>query len=139
MASSTTESMIVEAIALFREKYQSDPTVAAFAPGRANLIGDHTDYNDGFVLPFALPYKTIIVASKSTDAETKIYSTLMPDSPVSFKIDKDLKKGQPSWANYVKGTVYQYIEDLPKGCAFNAVIISNVPLGSGLSSSAAIE
>lgn len=136
---SSTEEMLAEAVALFREKYSSDPAVAAFAPGRANLIGEHTDYNDGFVLPFALPYKTIIVAAKSNDEETRICSTLVPDAPVSFKIDKDLSKGKPSWANYVKGTVYQYIEDLPKGCGFNAVIVSNVPLGSGLSSSAALE
>eukprot|EP01031_Cornospumella_fuschlensis_P050163 gene50163-61388_t len=128
-----------EALALFKQKFSAEPETAVFAPGRANLIGEHTDYNDGFVLPFALPHKTIIVASRSSSKETIVYSTAKPGEPVTFTINGALTKGSPTWGNYVKGVIFQYIGDLPKDFAFNAVISSNVPLGSGLSSSAALE
>ena len=102
--------------------------------------GEHVDYNEGFVLPFALPFRTIIVGSKSTSKYSRIYSLNMKDvEPVSFEINEQLAKGKPTWANYVKGTVFQYLNELPKDAAFDAVIWSNVPLGSGLSSSAALE
>ena len=108
--------------------------------------GEHVDYNDGFVLPFALPFRTIIVGSKSsTSSNSRIVSvnmntdTNLPLIPVKFEINDKLSKGQPIWANYIKGTVYQYLNDLPKDAAFDAVVWSNVPMGSGLSSSAALE
>lgn len=137
---SLQDPLLVEAVTIFRQKFLANPEVAVFAPGRANLIGEHTDYNEGFVLPFALPYKTIIVACKSSAKDCAVYSTAIDDMPAIFRADKSLDQGEPGWANYVKGVVFQYLDDLPRdGCAFNAVIVSNVPLGSGLSSSAALE
>lgn len=134
------DQQLIEAVQIFRDKFSSNPDVAVFAPGRANLIGEHTDYNEGYVLPFALPYKTIIVASKTVNAECVVYSTAIDEKPAIFSADKTLSQGDPEWANYVKGVVYQYLDDLPHdGVSFNAVIVSNVPVGSGLSSSAAIE
>jgi galactokinase len=133
------EQLFSEATALFKEKFSESPTFTVFAPGRANLIGEHTDYNNGFVLPFALPHKTVIVASKSSTTKCQVYSTAMRKDMVEFTIDENLRKGTPSWGNYIKGTIYQYLLDLPKDFAFNAVISSNVPVGSGLSSSAALE
>lgn len=134
------DQQLIEAVQIFRDKFSSNPDVAVFAPGRANLIGEHTDYNEGYVLPFALPYKTIIVASKTVNAECVVYSTAIDEMPAIFSADKTLSQGDPEWANYVKGVVYQYLDDLPHdGVSFNAVIVSNVPVGSGLSSSAAIE
>ena len=59
------DHLLATAVYLFRDQFGSDPSVAAFAPGRVNLIGEHTDYNDGFVLPFALPYRTVIVGAKA--------------------------------------------------------------------------
>ena len=109
------------------------------------IIGEHVDYNGGFVLPFALPFKTIIVGSKARSKVSKIYSininseSIKIEEIVSFEINDKLSKGTPTWANYVKGTVFQYLKELPKDAAFNAVIWSNVPMGSGLSSSAALE
>ena len=133
--------LLSEAIDLFYVKYGSVPDIAVFAPGRVNLIGEHTDYNDGFVLPFALPHRTIIVASRvKHSTTTSIISSLDPAAPpVQFKINSTLCEGVPSWANYVKGTIYQYLNDIPENFAFNAAIVSNVPTGSGLSSSAALE
>jgi galactokinase len=133
------------AVAKFEELFGSRPSVGVFAPGRVNLIGEHTDYNDGFVLPFALPFRTVIVGSKATnrkDNTCRIYSCTIPGEdagPITFKADKDLKKAKPKWINYFTGVVYQYLEDIPPNAAFDAVIISNVPLGSGLSSSASFE
>ena len=106
--------------------------------------GEHTDYNDGFVLPFALPFKTVVVGSFSTAAQSKVTSCSMskkgsPPEVHSFTIDKDLCKGEPTWVNYVKGTIFQYLADLPSPLSINICIASNVPLGSGLSSSASLE
>jgi galactokinase len=131
---------LVTAVNVFREKFGADSEVAVFAPGRVNLIGEHTDYNDGFVLPFALPFRTIIVGAKSSNGISTIVSCSPGfESSASFEINSSLGKGEPVWANYVKGTVFQYLNDLEAGFAFNAVIISNVPIGSGLSSSASLE
>lgn len=130
----------IQAVKLFRQTFGVEPEVAVYAPGRANLIGEHTDYNEGFVLPFALPYKTVIVASKlPAGSKSTIISGEYSTETVDFFIEKNLSKGTPTWANYVKGTVFQYLKDLPKGAAFQAAIISNVPIGGGLSSSAALE
>ena len=109
------------------------------------IVGEHTDYNDGFVLPFALPYRTYIVGSISTSTKSRVFSILDNSITVSttFEINQDgLVKGNEEWANYIKGTIYQYLKnhELPEaGCALNCVIVSNVPIGSGLSSSSALE
>ena len=91
-------------------------------------------------MPFALPFRTIMVGSKSTaelcNVKTSAYDNHSCNA--SFKIDSSLVKGYPEWANYIKGTIFQYINDLPAGCAFNACIVSDVPIGSGLSSSVSI-
>lgn len=137
---SMQDPQLLEAVNIFRSKFASNPEVAVFAPGRANLIGEHTDYNEGFVLPFALPYRTIIVASKASGENCTVYSTAIDGTPAVFRADKSLEQGEPGWANYVKGVIFQYLDDLSHvKVAFNAIVVSNVPLGSGLSSSAAIE
>jgi galactokinase len=134
------ESLLAIAIETYRKSFGRNPDTAAFAPGRVNLIGEHTDYNDGFVLPFALPLQTVVVGSKVTGPDSSLISCSMKDAdPVMFQVNSSLCKGEPTWANYVKGTVFQYLGNLPDGFAFNAVVMSNVPIGSGLSSSASLE
>ena len=138
----SSDDLLSVAVARFEKEFASKPSSACYAPGRVNLIGEHTDYNDGFVLPFALPFRTVIVGSLVSGGEVScIISGNIdgPDARCIFKIDHHLSKGAPSWANYVKGTIKQYVHDLPKGFAFNAVVVSNVPIGSGLSSSASLE
>mmetsp|Transcript_13570 Transcript_13570/g.13155 ORF Transcript_13570/g.13155 Transcript_13570/m.13155 type:complete len:435 (-) Transcript_13570:68-1372(-) len=137
-----SDPLLQSAIETYESKFGVAPEVAVFAPGRVNLIGEHTDYNGGFVLPFALPFRTVVVASRVTNShESSIYSANADEgeSMVKFQINESLSKGEPFWANYVKGTVFQYAKDLPANFAFNAVMISDVPIGSGLSSSASLE
>lgn len=138
MTTLSNNKLVQDATDQFRRGFGSEPDFAVFAPGRVNLIGEHTDYNEGFVLPFALPYRTVIVGSKSSNKTTTIYSSFT-DSTVSFEINSALSKGEPEWANYVKGVCFQYLPDLDKDFGFNAVLISSVPVGSGLSSSASLE
>jgi galactokinase len=139
--SATKDAELVKAVTLFREKFGCDPTVAAFAPGRVNLIGEHVDYNGGFVLPFALPYRTIIVGALAP--ATAKFSTVVSGGsdlpPASFEINSSMGKGEPEWANYIKGSIFQYLAELPSDLKLNAVVVSDVPMGAGLSSSAALE
>jgi galactokinase len=108
------------------------------APGRVNLIGEHTDYNDGFVLPFALPHRTVVEASAVDTPRWTVRSEQF-DGGVEFT-EADLKPGAvPGWAGYVAGVVWVLREaGLPVPGARMA-IASDVPLGAGLSSSAALE
>ncbi|XP_053578123.1 galactokinase [Bombina bombina] len=121
----------------------AEPRVGVFAPGRVNLIGEHTDYNGGFVLPMALPLITVIVGSPRNDGNISIVTTAEgTDEPhrVDFEAPHDgriLTPGTPSWANYVKGVIQHYRASPVPG--FNAAIVSSVPLGGGLSSSASLE
>lgn len=136
------------AVTAFEEAFGTKPSTAAYAPGRVNLIGEHTDYTGGFVLPLALEKRTVIVGTgaivdvDSEDSECAVMSVGMNGGLVSFDADPaTLAPGDPFWANYVKGVVKQYSIDLPPGkkFAFRAAFASDVPLGAGLSSSAALE
>ena len=90
---STNDENLVKAVNLFREKFGADPEVAVYAPGRVNLIGEHTDYNDGFVLPFALPFRTIVVGSKSLTGNSTIVSCAAGfESSSSFEVYRSLVK-----------------------------------------------
>ncbi|NXA35927.1 GALK1 Galactokinase, partial [Eudromia elegans] len=119
------------------------PGLAAWAPGRVNLIGEHTDYNGGLVLPVALQLGTALVGSPTRDGVVSILTTAEgADEPrmVQFPVPapgSPLSPGQPRWANYVKGVIQHYRAGPLPG--FNAVIASDVPLGGGLSSSASLE
>ncbi|GAB5033747.1 galactokinase 1 [Nannochloropsis oceanica] len=138
------------ALSLFQDAFGSEPDIAAFAPGRVNLIGEHTDYNEGFVFPLALDLRTFVVGRGSLlvrPPNQKVPLTqcrVTSESHqgiVSFVADKGLAPGEPKWVNYVKGVVAEYLKDVPQGkyLVFEAAIASSVPLGSGLSSSASLE
>ncbi|NXL75166.1 GALK1 Galactokinase, partial [Leptocoma aspasia] len=117
--------------------------LAAWAPGRVNLIGEHTDYNGGFVLPMALHLGTVLVGSPTQDGTISIMTTSVEaDEPhkVQFLAPRpgsSLSPGLPHWANYVKGVIQHYRGGPVPG--FSAVMASDIPLGGGLSSSAALE
>lgn len=143
-----TTTLLKSATDAFKASFGMFPSAAAYAPGRVNLIGEHTDYTGGFVLPLALEKRTVIVGTGSvvdlgaTDSGCSILSLGIEGGVVAFDADPaTLAPGDPMWANYVKGVVKQYSTDLPPGkkFTFKAVYASDVPLGSGLSSSAALE
>jgi len=108
------------------------------APGRINLIGEHTDYNEGFVLPFALPHRTVVAARRRPDRTWRVRSDAAPDS-VELTPD-DLAPGRVAgWAAYVAGVIWA-LTDAGHGVpGADLDISSNVPVGAGLSSSAALE
>ncbi len=112
-----------------------------FAPGRVNLIGEHTDYNGGHVFPCALTIGTYGVARKRNDSKLRFYSMNFERlGVIESDINELVNKQEDNWANYPKGVIWAFKE---KGydvtCGFDMVIFGNIPNGSGLSSSASVE
>ncbi|XP_072169376.1 galactokinase-like [Diadema setosum] len=138
----TIAELLSKASSVFEEKFGEVPAVAGCAPGRVNLIGEHTDYNDGFVFPMALPQVTILVGRKTSSGICRVMTTSdAADEPklTEFPLptsEKPLMPGLPKWANYVKGVVQNFKGSL---CSFDAVVVTSVPLGGGVSSSASLE
>ncbi|XP_013361430.1 PREDICTED: galactokinase isoform X1 [Chinchilla lanigera] len=137
------EALLAEARRAFREEFGADPQLAVSAPGRVNLIGEHTDYNQGLVLPMALELVTLLVGSPRADGLVSLLTTSKDaDEPQRLQFplpttQRSLEPGTPRWANYVKGVIQHYpASPLP---GFSAVVVSSVPLGGGLSSSASLE
>lgn len=123
----------------FESVYGRAPWWAARAPGRVNLIGEHTDYNEGFVLPMAVERYTEIAAAPNGSNFATLRSTAFDEIA---QVDLNcLIEPEPdnSWTNYVKGVLAAFIKLGAKMPAFDALIHSTVPVGSGLSSSAALE
>jgi galactokinase len=115
------------------------PKWLASAPGRVNLIGEFTDFNDGFVLPMAIERRTVIAAAPNDTGQVTLRSEATGES-VSFDLAKPLQpdpKGR--WSNYPKGVLAGFIELGSPLRGFDALIASSVPIGAGLSSSAALE
>jgi len=136
-----TGSSPVEIAGRFRAVFGSDPQVAWHAPGRVNLIGEHTDYNDGFVLPVALPMGVTAVAGPARDGLLRLASAQHPGEIVQVRIDQ-LRPGQPQgWAAYPAGVLWQLGRAVrPWAGAGVALLLDGaLPSGAGLSSSAAVE
>lgn len=127
----------------FQELYGHPPDGVWAAPGRVNLIGEHTDYNDGFALPFALPQRTEVAAAARADGALRLHSADAPGGAVTLDLaaldPAHRPQGAASWAAYPAG-VFWALRDagLPVGGA-DLHIRSDVPTGAGLSSSAALE
>ncbi|MFP5115774.1 galactokinase [Bacillaceae bacterium C204] len=126
---------------VFLDLFQVLPKQAFFAPGRINLIGEHTDYNGGHVFPCAITYGTYAVARKREDKVVRLYSTNFPEKGIlEFNFNELDYKKEHNWANYPKGMIRYIIEagyEISSG--FDCVIQGNIPNGAGLSSSASIE
>lgn len=122
-----------------RQQFGCAPETTAAAPGRVNLIGEHTDYNDGFVLPLAINYYTAVSASKRND---RMICALALDEQSLIEIDLDAKPEfdhVAGWSNYLRGVIIELRLRAYSLQGANLVISSNVPQGAGLSSSAALE
>ena len=108
------------------------------APGRVNLIGEHTDYNDGFVMPMAIEKDIRMVMQLREDKKVNAYS-LDYDKLIEFKIDNLFYDKENIWVNYIKGIIDELQKMGKKLQGFNLIFTGNIPQGSGLSSSAALE
>ena len=123
----------------FQQRFGRPATVVVAAPGRVNIIGEHTDYNDGFVLPMAIDRYTVFAADAGEGDAARVYSSLVEEQqeiPLTAGEVGDL----PAWTRYIRGTFDAFREE--EGIVappFDAVVTSTVPLGGGLSSSAALE
>ena len=123
----------------FKKSFSRDPQWMAAAPGRVNVIGEHTDYNDGFVLPMAIDRYTVIAASPA-GADKITLRSAAGDGIASVDLTQPLKPGTKGyWANYPMGVIAGFLARGLKPGGFDALIHSSVPLGGGLSSSAALE
>lgn len=122
----------------FQRCHRTAPKWIAAAPGRVNLIGEHTDYNDGFVFPMALERYTVIAAAPNGTNQITLTSGIT-EGAATIDLSKPIKRGEPSWANYVKGVIAGFQRLGSKLPGFDAHIESTVPLGGGVSSSAALE
>ena len=121
----------------YREMTGQEPEGIWFGPGRVNLIGEHTDYNDGFVLPFALDRKAVMAAGRRDD-DTIVVVSVELDSEVRTPL-ADLEPGRGDWDAYISGVFWALREAGHAVGGATLVMSSDVPLGAGLSSSAAIE
>jgi galactokinase len=121
----------------FHARTDRQPVGVWAAPGRVNLIGEHTDYNDGYVMPFALAQRVLIAAAPRDDSTWSVTS-LNNDSTETFR-PADLQPGMPGWQAYVAGVVWALQEAGYRVDGADLVLTSDVPEGAGLSSSAALE
>jgi galactokinase len=121
----------------FSALYKLKPLLVR-SPGRINLIGEHTDYNGGFVMPAAINYDTVFAVSDAADGKSEIYS-LKYSEPFVLDLDNIRPVETPAWANYLLGVIKQFQLHEVKIKPFKCVFGGEVPLGAGLSSSASIE
>jgi len=124
---------------LFEQQFKRSAEIVCHAPGRVNLIGDHTDYNDGFVLPAAINYGTTIAASKREDNIVKVYAHDCEQQISEFALNEIVFDEQMMWSNYVKGSLQALLKTFPDINGANLVVSGNIPQGAGLSSSASFE
>jgi galactokinase len=121
----------------FERRFDAPPAFVVRAPGRVNLIGEHTDYNDGFVLPMAIDRAIWIALRPRDDRQVRVHSLDFGRS-AEFSLDA-LKNIQAGWVEYLKGTAWALGEAGYQLLGWEGVVTGDVPLGAGLSSSAALE
>lgn len=127
-----------EAGEFFKRTFGFPPVQTVAAPGRLELLGNHTDYNEGLVLALAVDRATAMAVAPRPDGRIELASSAFPDR-VKFTLDAISQDPAAPWANYVKGVLRQLQRRGAHFTGFNAVIHSTIPLGGGLSSSAALE
>ncbi|EEX34179.1 MULTISPECIES: galactokinase [Vibrio] len=126
--------------ASFTQVLNYQPSHIIQAPGRVNLIGEHTDYNDGFVLPCAINYQTVVAAAKRDDSRVRVIAVDYDDQVDEFDITEEITFQQDKmWANYIRGVVKFLLQRGYDIQGADLAVSGNVPQGAGLSSSAALE
>jgi len=121
----------------FADLFGHPPAVVASAPGRVNLIGEHTDYNGGFVLPTVIPQRTVVELAPRPDRRVQAISTAAGAAPGAYRLGEE-RPGR-GWLDYVQGVTQVLAADGHRLGGFDVRVSSGVPVGSGLASSAALE
>ncbi|HAM71054.1 MAG TPA: galactokinase [Verrucomicrobiales bacterium] len=132
------DPLVRQTIAGFEARFGRPPRWTVSAPGRVNIIGEHTDYNDGFVLPMAIDRCTVLAAAPSGTPRITLYSAANGES-VTVNLEKPIVRDAPAWANYVRGVIAGFQKLGVPIPGMDIEIESSVPLGGGLSSSASLE
>ncbi|MBS3821161.1 MAG: galactokinase, partial [Phycisphaerae bacterium] len=130
---------IDELNAAFGKAFGRRPVGVAVAPGRVNLIGEHTDYNDGFVLPMAVDLATRAAWAPRDDGRLALASLQQPGKDAEIDLCEPIAPGEPAWSNYPKGVAAMLATSGLELPACSILFDSSVPIGSGLSSSASLE
>lgn len=123
----------------YRKHFGSEPTLLYRAPGRVNLIGEHTDYNDGFVLPAAIDRETVVAIGPAEGQQVTAIAADFGEDRDVFALDQAIEPVKAEWANYVRGMAQAMLAEGMPLVGAQMAIAGDVPLGSGLSSSAALE
>ncbi|RKN37752.1 galactokinase [Streptomyces hoynatensis] len=127
------------AVEAHQETFGGAPEGVWAAPGRVNLIGEHTDYNEGFVMPLALPHTTTATVSRRADRLLRLHSRDMPGGQVELRLDELRPRSVAGWAAYPAGVAWALQQAGHELTGADVSFSSNVPVGAGLSSSAALE
>ncbi|MEY8876407.1 MAG: galactokinase [Leptothrix sp. (in: b-proteobacteria)] len=132
--------LLVRVLSTFANTFDSAPACVVQAPGRVNLIGEHTDYNDGFVLPCGIDYQTLVAAQPRDDAWVRVVAADYGSMLDEFRLDQPIApRTDAPWANYVRGMVQQLVGHGLALRGAELAVAGNVPQGAGLSSSASLE
>jgi len=129
---------MTDALSLFKSHFKASPAHVIRAPGRLELLGNHTDYNEGLVLSLAVDKYIEMAVAPRHDGKIELISTAFP-RPEIFWLDKIVKNPAATWADYVKGVLDQLAKRGVHFSGFNAAIHGTIPMGAGMSSSAALE
>ena len=126
--------------AVFQRSFGCEPDFYIRAPGRVNLIGEHTDYNDGFVLPCAIDYETVVALQRRDDDKVVVVAADYANQRDEFSLSQPIEAhADQLWSNYIRGVVKYLLEKDLSFKGLNMVVSGNVPQGAGLSSSASLE
>jgi galactokinase len=136
---SNTQTPETQVIAQFTRHFSAEPKHTFKAPGRVNLIGEHTDYNDGFVLPAAINFGTYIAINKRSDRIIRVLALDIDAESDSFSLDNIEFNDKQMWSNYVRGSAKELLSHYPALMGADIVISGDIPQGTGLSSSASLE
>jgi galactokinase len=130
--------LITKTITFFEDTFGTEPQKIVLSPGRINIIGEHVDYNDGYVLPAAID-KIICFAFEKSNSNTSRIIAMDLDDEFEIDVTSPMELTDNVWTNYIRGVVNQLKKNDFEFEGFNCVFSSNIPVGSGLSSSAALE
>lgn len=133
-----TQPHLAEHLDAFTQVFGTQPDGVWAAPGRVNLIGEHTDYNDGYVLPFALPHRTYAVAARRTDQVLRVHSANSGHT-VEYQLDQLDPAAAHGWSAYAAGVFWALDRGGYALVGVDLLVVTEVPQGAGLSSSAALE